>query len=118
MTYRDLGSGLLRPVESPVPKCEGPGAPSSVVYKLAGPGPPAINPGLKAAKFAQVFRGINPPAPSGVGSLQTQRLTWQRETYVRAAYWRFGIAPTTGNGDDILPPVNHVRRRRGHSCEW
>jgi hypothetical protein len=36
--YRDLGSGLLRPVESPVPKCEGPGAPSSVVYKACGTG--------------------------------------------------------------------------------
>ena len=36
--YRDLGSGLLRPVESPVPKCEGPGAPSSVVYKTCRTG--------------------------------------------------------------------------------
>jgi hypothetical protein len=42
--YRDLSrfsSDLLRPVESPVPKCEGPGAPSSVVYKAEGRGPPA-----------------------------------------------------------------------------
>jgi hypothetical protein len=31
--YRDPGSGLLWLVESPVPKCEGPGAPSSAVYK-------------------------------------------------------------------------------------
>jgi hypothetical protein len=36
--YRDLGSGLLRPVESRVPKCEGPGAPSSVVYRACRTG--------------------------------------------------------------------------------
>jgi hypothetical protein len=34
----DLGSGLLRPVESPVPKCEGPGAPSFGVYKACRTG--------------------------------------------------------------------------------
>ena len=28
----------MRPVESPVPKCEGPGAPSSVVYKACRTG--------------------------------------------------------------------------------
>jgi len=39
--YRNLGSGLVRPVESTVPKCEGPGHPHLWFTKLAGPGPPA-----------------------------------------------------------------------------
>ena len=36
--FRDLSGFLLRPVESPVPTCEGPGAPSSVVYKACRTG--------------------------------------------------------------------------------
>jgi len=53
--YRDLGSGLLRPVESPVPKCEGPGAPASVVYEACRTG---------ASRQTREKDGCAPAAPS------------------------------------------------------
>jgi hypothetical protein len=42
----DLGSGLLRPVESPVPKGEGPVAPSSVIYKACRTGATRLLPAI------------------------------------------------------------------------
>ena len=91
--YRDLGSGLLRPVESPVPKCEGPGAPSSVVYK-------ACRTGATRHSRADTFFRTNTTGPASAPKV------W-------ADAWLLAVAEAAGG---VLVTFDKALAARGALC--